>query len=289
MAQQTPPSTWGAGHCRGSGARRPAARSPGSPPFERVVDHADHAGRTLVLRPGEPEPGRQARRGRAPEHRRVAGVGHRLGERPDRHHRLAPEGLGDLDDGVGERPPPHVGLDAAQARRDRAAPTARTATNSFSGQWIVRDRRPRRARPSGDAGRSRRTGRGRCGRPSRSAGPCDNHSTALARHRRCVEQPGEREHQDRPVQDRRRLGLPDELGHADQSADDVIDAGGSAPRRRTGAPPGTCRCAAGCGRACGTSRCRRCRWPAAPAFTSLASTRRRGRWCRRPPNASPDR
>ena len=26
--------------------------------------------------------------------------------------------------------------------------------------------------------------------------------------------------------------------------------------------PGTCRCAAGCARACGSSRCRRCRWPA---------------------------
>ncbi len=39
----------------------------------------------------------------------------------------------------------------------------------------------------------------------------------------------------------------------------------SAPRRRRGRWPGTCRCAAGCGPACGTARCRRSRWRAAPS------------------------
>ena len=46
----------------------------------------------------------------------------------------------------------------------------------------------------------------------------------------------------------------------------------SAPRRPPGRWPGTCRCAAGCDRACGSCRCRRCRWPAAPRRPWSAST-----------------
>ena len=49
----------------------------------------------------------------------------------------------------------------------------------------------------------------------------------------------------------------------DRVLDDVVDARGERLRRRPARSPGTCRCAAGCGRACGSCRCRRCRWPAA--------------------------
>ena len=56
----------------------------------------------------------------------------------------------------------------------------------------------------------------------------------------------------------------------------------SARRRRPARRPGTSRPAAGCGRACGTARCRRCRWRAGSSRRPRRRRRRRSRSCRRP-------
>ena len=90
-----------------------------------------------------------------------------------------------------------------------------------------------------------------------------------------VERPLEVRRVDREVEDR--LDLP-AVGHLDSAPlraellDDVVDRPGEPldvvglDRRERS------RCAAGCGRACGTARRRRCRWRAAPCASAAAST-----------------
>ena len=57
---------------------------------------------------------------------------------------------------------------------------------------------------------------------------------------------------------------------------DVVGLDGREHRRR----------GAGCGRACGRARCRRCRWRAASWPRPRRRRRRRSRWCRRPASAA---
>ena len=97
-----------AGHADPQRHRRDAVR------LEGAVEHADHAGRTLVRRPGEAERGLQGRVGRAADHDGRPGVRRGVGDGAERHDEVDAESFDRLDDTVDVRRPGDVRFDAFQ-------------------------------------------------------------------------------------------------------------------------------------------------------------------------------
>ena len=88
--------------------------------LQRAMEHADHPGRSLIGRPGQPEPGRQGGVGSAADHCRGTRVWCRVSDGAEGDDEIRVETIDRLDDALHVRRPGDVGLDAFEG--DEVAP-----------------------------------------------------------------------------------------------------------------------------------------------------------------------